>query len=536
MKIIFILLLAFYIANLASTPPVMPEVRSIFGTTGNAEAREYFEQGLLLLHNFEYPDAADLFRKAQAKDPDFALAYWGEAMTCNHPVWLSQDTEDARAILNSYRAASAGKLVKLSSLDSDLVASLEVLYGRGSKAERDKAYAEFMGSLSQKYAGNHDVAAFYSLALLGQAAGWNEGLCTQAAVVAGEVLRENPKHAGALHYFIHAQDHPDFANNAWEQANDYAEVASYSGHALHMPSHIYLALGRWNDVVRSNEVSWQAGVYRKESRKLSNNSLNYHAHWWLAYGYLQQGRYEKAREIIAAQEQFTLGLPSPSSRNHFVIMRGHYLAETNEWKNKIANIRFETSDLRIGIRSLDRFVLGLRAFKNGDLNTLIELTGEIERDIKQARQVRRMSEGIADCGTAGYDAEANLTQAAILVEELKALVAYSKKDWKLADSHFQNAVTLEEKNGHFFGPPEILKPTNEFYGEFLLATNRPDEAIANFRISLRKAPGRNQSLHGLAKSLSLSGDAGGAKKIRDALHENLAKADTAEINLFFSTP
>lgn len=533
MKIIFIFLVAFYIADLATTPPVMPEVRSIFGTTHNAVARADFEQGLLLLHNFEYPDAADFFRKAQAKDPTFALAYWGEAMTCNHPVWLSQDTEEARAVLNRYRKAAKGSSVKLPSLDSDLLTSLDLLYGEGSKPERDKAYATFMGSLYQNHRSNHDVAAFYSLALLGQAAGWDEALCNQAAAIAGDILKENPKHPGALHYFIHAEDHPDFARNAWDQANDYAKVASYSGHALHMPSHIYLALGRWNDVVRSNEVSWQAGVDRKESRKLTNNSLNYHAHWWLAYGYLQQGRYEKAREIITAQEQFTLALPSPAARTHFVTMRGHYLVETNDWKNSIADIEFKTNDLRLGVRSLDRFVTGLRAFKNGEQNILNNLTKEIEHDIKQTQQVKRMSEGISDCGGGSYYGESGIIQASILVEELKALQAYIKRDWKLADTHFQNAIALEEKNGHFFGPPEILKPTNEFYGEFLLATNRPDEAITNFNKSLRKAPGRNLSLHGLARSLSLKGDAAGAKRINESLQENLSNGGTADILPFF---
>lgn len=371
---------------------------------------------------------------------------------------------------------------------------------------------------------------------MGQAAGWDEALCNQAAAIAGDILKENPKHPGALHYFIHAEDHPDFARNAWNQANDYAKVASYSGHALHMPSHIYLALGRWDDVVRSNEVSWQAGVDRKESRKLSNNSLNYHAHWWLAYGYLQQGRYEKAREIIRAQQQFTDALPSPAARNHFVTMRGHYLVETNDWKSKFADADFKTDDLRLGIRSLDRFVTGLKAFKNGEQNILNNITEEIQRDIKQTQQVKRMSEGISDCGAGTYYGEAGITQASILVEELKALQAYAKKDWKLADGHFRKAISLEEKNGHFFGPPEILKPTNEFYGEFLLATNRPDEAVANFETSLRKAPGRNQSLHGLASSLSLRGDAGDAKKITETLRENLANADADEIIPFFSVP
>ena len=111
-----------------------------------------------------------------------------------------------------------------------------------------------------------------------------------------------------------------------------------------------------------------------------------------------------------------------------------------------------------------------------------------------------------------------------------------RKDLQLADEHFRKAVVLEEKNGHFFGPPEILKPTNEFYGEFLLANNRSEEAVRSFETSLRKSPGRNQSLHGLAQSLSRSGHEPRAREINEALRKRLQGADLANIKGFFPTP
>ena len=534
MKTFFIILLIWYVVDLSSTQPALPEVRSIFGTTDNPDARKDFEQGLLLLHNFEYPDAAELFRKAQKQDPAFALAYWGEAMTYNHPIWLSQDLEEARLVMDRYKKIASGQTRKLPELDADLLRSLDLLYGKGSKPERDKAYAEFMGSVYGKYHGNLDVAAFYALSLLGEAGGWDQTLCNKAADIAGKILKEDPVHPGALHYFIHAEDHPEFARNALDQANAYSKVASYSGHALHMPSHIYLALGQWDNVVNSNEVSWQAGVDRKESRKLTNNALNYHAHWWLAYGYLQQGRAARALEILKAQQGFTRQLPSPAARTHFVIMRGHYLAETNDWQNAIADEGFKVQDLRIEIRTLDRFVKGLRAFRKGDEPQLANLINDIEKDIRTAEQTRTMSEGVAQCGTTPYST--GITQASILLEELKALQACMKKDLKLADEHFHKAIALEEKNGHFFGPPEILKPTHEFYGEYLLAHNRVDEAITSFEKSLRKAPGRSHSLHGLSQALALRGDEENRDKIADILKKNRKHADRSGIDGFFSVP
>lgn len=535
MKTVFIFILIWYFADLASSPPVMREVRSIFGTTNNPEARKEFERGLLLLHNFEYPDAADLFRSAQSKDPSFALAYWGEAMTYNHPVWLTQDSEAARTVIRKYKEASQKKTRVLPSLDADLLASLDRLYGEGTKAERDKAYAEFMSSLYQKYRGNHDVAAFYALSLLGQAAGWNERLCNKAAEIAGAILKENPQHPGALHYFIHAEDHPEFARNAWDQANSYSKVASYSGHALHMPSHIYLALGHWDDVVESNEISWQAGVDRKETKGLTNNALNYHAHWWLTYGYLQQGRLTKAQDVVQAQLKFTRELPSPSARNHFIIMRGHYLIESGNWEDPLAAEDIKIQDLRVEIRNLDRFLKGMHAFETGNDKVVANLIEEMEKDIRQAEQIKDMNEGVAQCNARPSGA-AGITQASILREELKALLAFLKNEWHLADSHFRNAIALEEKNGHFFGPPEILKPTHEFYGEFLLSRNRVDEAIGSFERSLQKAPGRNQTLNGLAKALELKGDAARAREVTTILKKNLAHADRSGVYELLPTP
>ena len=527
-KIVFIFLAAWIVVDLATRPSAGPMVTTLVGTTESPEARKDFDKGLLLLHNFEYPDAAELFRSAQEKDPRFALAYWGEAMSFNHPIWLSQDTEAARDVLKKYQAVSGQQTRDLPTLDADLMASLDLLYGEGTKRERDEAYADFMATLYDKYPGNQDVAAFYSLSLLGQAGGWNEALCNQAAQIAGRILKENPEHPGALHYFIHAEDHPDFARNAWEQANEYAKVASYSGHALHMPSHIYLALGSWDDVVKSNEISWKAGVDRKEARRLSNDALNYHAHWWLAYGYLQQGRFSRAEEILQRQLAFTRELPSPSARNHFVIMRGHYLAETSDWQNPLATEDVKIQDLRIEIRTLDRFVRGLRAFRMQDAKTLAGMIGEIDRDLDAAGQMRVINDGITVC-KAVPNGKGGIIQASILQEELRALQAFMDKDYSGAEAHFTKAIGLEEANGHFFGPPETLKTAYELYGEFQLATGNYGDAVVSFEKALEKAPGRNLALHGLMTATSLTANKEKETQVAEALKKNLHASEGSAI-------
>ena len=535
MKTLLLFSLLWMITELAVPPSVtMTPVHRLVGTTENPEARKDFQRGLLLLHNFEYPDAADKFRSAREKDPLFALAYWGEAMTYNHPVWLSQDAERARNVLAQYTKAKGTDQPRVTSLDKDLLTSVEILYGKGSKAERDAAYADFMGTLYNKYPDNHDVAAFYSLSLLGKAAGWDEALCNEAARIARGLLKRDPNHPGALHYFIHAQDHPEFARLAWDAANSYSTVASYSGHALHMPSHIYLALGRWDDVVKSNEVSWQAGVDRKESRGLDNNALNYHAHWWLTYGYLQQGRFSKAEERVRNQLSFTKDLSSPVARTHFVIMRGHYLTETNDWQNSLLHEEVKIQDLRVEIRSLDRFIKGLKAYRDGNNSLLTKIVEEINKDVSSAGQALIINDGMAQCNAAsGSGARTGVNQASILLEELRALLAVMNNDVEKASSHFQRAIAIEDENGHFFGPPEVMKPSYEFYGEFLLQQKKHTHAVKAFEKALSKAPGRNQSLSGLKLALQRSGNATREKQITDQLNKNLSNSETPDITGFF---
>ncbi|MBL0068648.1 MAG: hypothetical protein IPP39_09230 [Chitinophagaceae bacterium] len=169
-----------------------------------------------------------------------------------------------------------------------------------------------METLYKKYPGDNEVASFYSLALNGWGTtGLEKGILEKAATIAYEVLKRNPNHPGALHYVIHAYDNPDFAAKALATADKYAIVAPDAGHALHMPTHTYLALGLWDKVISSNEVSWAAEQARMLRKKLDNDALGYHAYHWLQYGYLQQGNAKKAREMVDSMRLYSNAKPSP---------------------------------------------------------------------------------------------------------------------------------------------------------------------------------------------------------------------------------
>jgi Tfp pilus assembly protein PilF len=145
-----------------------------------------------------------------------------------------------------------------------------------------------------------------------------------------------------------------------------------------------------------------------------------------------------------------------------------------------------------------------------------------------------INDGMAQCNAAsGSGARTGVNQASILLEELRALLAVMNNDVEKASSHFQRAIAIEDENGHFFGPPEVMKPSYEFYGEFLLQQKKHTHAVKAFEKALSKAPGRNQSLSGLKLALQRSGNATREKQITDQLNKNLSNSETPDITGFF---
>ena len=158
--------------------------------TGNSKAVAQFERGLLLLHSFEYQDAREAFREAQELDPQMPMAYWGEAMTHNHSLWSEQDYEEGVEVLQKVEAIDLEN--NATELERDFIAAVEILFQpETEKPVRDLAYASFMEGLSKKYPDNHEVAAFYALALLGSVPdGRDEELYEKGAKIALGILEE----------------------------------------------------------------------------------------------------------------------------------------------------------------------------------------------------------------------------------------------------------------------------------------------------------------------------------------------------------
>ena len=481
-----------------------------FSATGKQEAQPYFKKGLLLLHSFEYEDAAEAFCKAIQADKDFTMAYWGEAMTHNHSLWRYQDYTKATTVLHELDPLPEGRVAKAKTeLEKDFIRGINILYGTGTKAVRDSSYAEFMGKLHEKYPGNDEVTAFYSIALIGSVqVGRDTKVYEQAGGMAREVLKHNPHHPGALHYLIHAYDDPQHAAAALYAADAYAVEAPAAGHALHMPTHIYLSLGMWDKVISSNIASFNTSLERKKKKNLTNAALGYHSFFWLMYGYLQTGEKDKAKTIADSMVRFCREINNTNVREYMMCQKATYLAETKEYGIPLNSVEVKMNDLNIVSRAMNDYTNGMNCFYKNDMagmdSIILKLSGEILVD-----EDRVTNGGIKLCGSisGAMPNQLDLQQAGIMLLELKAMKAKLGSDHSLTGKLLQQASEKETVISYSYGPPPIVKPSFELYGEWLLEMKKPEEALQQFELSLRAAPGRLLSLAGKKNAEKMMGTA-----------------------------
>jgi tetratricopeptide (TPR) repeat protein len=481
-----------------------------FPNSGKPEAQEPFLRAMLMLHSFEYEDAREAFQKVQEMDPDFALAYWGEAMTHNHPLWRQTDPEAARGALDGYAPSPEARAEKApTERERGYLQAVELLYGEGDKLQRDLAYSDAMRRLSEQYPEDLEAASFYALSILGTAQGERDPrVYMRAGAVVEEVFDKNPRHPGAVHYLIHSYDDPVHAPLGLRAARVYAEIAPAATHAQHMISHIFVALGWWDEVVDANIKSFQVSEERARRKGLPTWKRNHHALHWLQYAYLQQGRYELARRQMEIIDQDARQGKTKDSRWYFTSMRAAYMLHTgNEWP-----VPDDIDVTTVGVTGVaaNQFATGLAAWREKDVEGVKAALGSLRTHLKKAREAGEDSDAYQG------DSPSDFVSARIVAMELKALLRQMEGETGEAVEILQEAATLEAGLPLAFGPPQIVQPSHELLGEMLLESNRAQEAQAQFEAALDRAPRRTLSLLGVARAAAKAGD---AKRSQEAYAE-----------------
>ncbi len=481
-----------------------------FPNSGASEAQSAFLTGVKALHSYDWAPARIAFEKAQEIDPSFALAYWGQAMSENHSLWAEQDMEAATAALNKLAPDFQSRLRKApTEKEKAYLTAVEILYfSPGDKLQRDFAHAEYMARMHERWPDDHEISIWYAQSLLGTIRGGDKGFRRQALAgsISLDVFAKNKNHPGAAHFIIHSFDDPDHAILALPAANRYADIAPAAGHAVHMPAHIFVQLGMWQEVVNSNIKGYNVSVAVNKKYGLPEGHTDFHCLAWLIYGNLMLGHYDQANEYVgwalAAVER------NPGDERvlgGYLRMRGRHMIETGQWQD----IALPAANSVEGSNVYWVSVVGMSAAHRGDIETAtaaidrlksLSCTGTISSVALSCRQ-KQAAAAAADAKN--YD---DLT-IDILVKEIIAVSSLFSGDKQRAISMAREAAEIQMREMGPSGPPfPIMKPAIELYGDVLLAADRPADALVAYKRSIQWIPQRTPSILGLAKAAIAVGD------------------------------
>ncbi len=458
----------------------------VFPTSGSPEAQRYFLRGVTILHSFGWKQAIAEFQRAQELDPDFAMAYWGETLCYNHPLFRTQELEKPREVLARLGLSSEERAAKApTEREKGFLHAVEVLFAdRGDATARKVAHRDAMRRLYEQYPDDPEVAAFYSLAI--QAVAYlspeeNVRERVQAGAIALDVFARNPDHPGAAHYIIHAFDDPVHAPLALPAANRFAEIADAVSHARHMPSHIFIQRGLWNRVTSSNDSAFAVA---EELWEPGDSALDMtHALDWGQYGDLQRGDYEKAHRWIDVMEGIVEKSDDAFAFQTLARVKARYVIETEQWQ--VLPVTDESS-------APELLATGISAARTGDTAT--------------AEDARAGLEALATEAAEKPPSPFSRSEPIAISElEVAALIELGQGQTQAALEHLEQGIALADRMGTPRGAAQPLKPVHELYAEVRLELGQLDEAAGLFEASLRRTPDRPRSLLGLARTYAAQG-------------------------------
>ncbi len=500
-------LLACALLALSLAVPASAQLENVgnlsFPTSGSAEAQRHFLRGVAILHSFGWKQAIAEFQLAQKAQPDFAMAYWGESLAYNHPLNSQMDFKEPRAVLARLGPDRAARVAKApTAREKGFINAVEDLWGEGDSRARRIAYMTAMERLYNEFPADDEVKTFYALSILSASSAVDDRtgrMNVKAGALAMDVFKRNPNHPGAVHYIIHAFDDPIHAPLALEAAKVYAKIVPAVSHAVHMPTHIFIQHGMWNEVANQNIRAYNVGKELWQPGDVPGDMS--HSGDWGQYGFLQLGDYAGARERIQAFEWMAEATKNQRAIGALALVRARYIIETEEWK--VQPVAESDSNATI-------LANGFSAVKTGDMATAGKMEAMLAAKLKAApggapppanphAEHGGPAPAAAATGNAGTD---NLRQMQL---QLSALIAQARGQSDQAIALLKQAVAIEESGRAPNGAADPIKPSHELLGEVLLQAGKPKEAVEAFETSLLRMPNRARSLMGAIKAHAAAG-------------------------------
>ncbi|MDZ8096565.1 MAG: hypothetical protein RMZ42_32185 [Nostoc sp. DedQUE05] len=497
-------------------------------STSNPQAQEFFDQGLNLIYAFNHDEAARSFQYAAKLDPHLAIAYWGVALALGPNI---NSEIDPNRELAAYQAIHQALVLstQASTQERDYINALAKRYSQDADADLYQLavdYAKAMGNLVKRYPDDLDAATLYAESLMDlhpwqhwTKDGKPQPDTEKIVAVLESVLKRNPNHAGANHYYIHAVEASPSPERALVSANRLGTLAPAAGHLVHMPSHIYFRVGDYQGAMQANELAIaQDDIYIKKYQVQGTYPMMYYNHniHFLMVASSMAGRYEdalKSADKLVANA--TAIDPYAPMLEGFLGSKMLIQTRFSDWdailKTPVPEAKLPTTT------ALWHFARGMA----------IAATGKLEDAASESRALLAAKQGISTEATIGFSPASNILDIASKV--LDAKIARENHDYESAIQLLEKAVVAEDAL-NYVEPPDWYFPTRESLGAVLLAKGDYREAEKVFRADLKKYPHNGRSLFGLQATLRALGKDEAAQLVKAEL-ETVWKGDVRQLKI-----
>ena len=491
-----------------------------FGATCDPAVLDAFDRGVALLHHMTYPAALAAFEAVTRRDPACALAYWGAAMTLFQPLWPNRPGPEE--LRRGWEWMQEARLrVRPGGRESMFVSAGEAFFDPAGDPDywlRIERWATATAALYRSDPDDREARAFQALALLAAASRQGDAAAhhAEAARLLEGILEEEPTHPGAVHYTIHANDFRGRERMSLDVVRTYGEIAPDNAHALHMPTHIFVLLGRWDEVIDWNRRAAAAALAQRVGPSGAHVWDEFpHAVEYLVYAHLQRGDDAAAADLIRSLNETPDLQPSFKTAFHYASTSARYALERRDWQ-AAGGIRVRTPatlawDSFPWPEAIAWFARGLGAAHTG-------APGAVDESIERLRELSRTA---ADAGEPLFAGQID-----ILRLELEGWQAFVLGDRETAVGRLEDAVSLEERTPKHPVTPGPTVPALELLGDLHLALGEPDAARDAYRASNDVAPGRFNTLLGLARASVALGQPEAARAYYAALLEGAAPSSS----------
>ncbi len=467
-----------------------------FPVTCSPAAQQRFARAMAVLHSFWWEEAPRAFGAVLAADSTCAMAHWGLAMSAWGNAFAGGPSADELRA-GTASAQRAARLGGKTPREAGFIAAVGALYRDAptlTNAQRLEVYADTMARVYRDHSGDEEVAIYYALSLVTTAPRSDTTFANQkrAAAILNPLFVRHPDHPGLAHYIIHANDSPRLAFLGLDAARRYAAIAPSAPHAQHMPSHIFIRLGLWDETIGSNQKAVDAGLAYARTMGLAGIPYEqFHALDYMVYGYLQEGKDSAARRVVATAQALTeIRVPTVIGGYNRVAMEARMLLERGDWA-RAALLPVRGDSVALVTQALSRFARAIGAARSGARD---QAAAEIRAldSIATVLEFRKESYWARAVGTRG--------------DVARAWVMFAAGDTARALAFAHAAADREDLiEKHPITPGELL-PARELEADMHFTAGHYAAARAAYQVTLLREPHRARSLFGAARAAELAGD------------------------------